>query len=96
VSFKDSATEHIVMWAAFWRNMVPDGGQVAVEAPVEVENSDVMLADEELTEEVDPDGWDELGEVFAFRYLPGDGRKEGALQVPIFQERLSRSACAGM
>lgn len=69
---------------------------MAVETAVEVEASDVMLADEELTEEVDPDGWDELGEVFAFRYLPGDGRKEGALQVPIFRERLSRSACAGM
>lgn len=41
----------------------------------------MVRAEENLTQEVDTDGWDELGDVFAFRYLPEDGRPEDALQV---------------
>ena len=38
-------------------------------------------ADEKLTQEVDTDGWDDLGDVYAFRYLPEDGAPEDGLQV---------------
>lgn len=38
-------------------------------------------ADEKLTQEADTEGWDELCDVFAFRYLPESGRPEDGLQV---------------
>jgi hypothetical protein len=41
------------------------------------------LAEEKLTQEVDTDGWDDLGDVFAFRYLPEDGAPEDGLQVHV-------------
>lgn len=40
-----------------------------------------MLAEENLTQEADTEGWDELGDVYAFRYLPENGRPEDGLQV---------------
>lgn len=40
-----------------------------------------VLAEEKLTQEVDTDGWDDLGDVYAFRYLPEGGAPEDGLQV---------------
>lgn len=46
----------------------------------------VLLAEEKLTEEVNTNGWDAMGDVFAFRYLPEDGRPEDGLQVCIMPQ----------
>lgn len=40
-------------------------------------------ADEELTEEVDTDGWNDQGDHFAFRYLPENGNVKDGLQVSL-------------
>eukprot|EP00208_Stichococcus_sp_RCC1054_P002386 CAMPEP_0206140716 /NCGR_PEP_ID=MMETSP1473-20131121/10420_1 /ASSEMBLY_ACC=CAM_ASM_001109 /TAXON_ID=1461547 /ORGANISM="Stichococcus sp, Strain RCC1054" /LENGTH=203 /DNA_ID=CAMNT_0053534969 /DNA_START=65 /DNA_END=673 /DNA_ORIENTATION=+ len=45
------------------------------------EQADSADPDEELTEEVDTDGWNDQGDHFAFRYLPENGNVKDGLQV---------------